>query len=807
MKTLLQDLRYGLRVLWKTPGFTAVAVLALALGIGANTAIFSVVNGVLLRPLPFAEPERLVMVWMDNRVLELREDLGSYPNYVSWRDESQAFEHLAAFSNANPTLTTEGGEPERLQGVNATANFFNVLRAQPIAGRAFTVEEEAEGQDAVVVIGHGLWQRRFGGEPGIVGRQITLNGRSRTVIGIMPQGFRFPGEADVWVPLAPPARMREQRQAFWLSMVGRLKPGATVERAQTELSAIAARLEQQFPDSNQGFGAYVVSLHQQVVGRVRPALWVLLGAVGFVLLIACANVANLLLARAAARGREIAIRRALGAGRARLIRQFLTESVLLSLMGGALGLLLAIWGTDMLIALSPSDLPRLDQVGIDGWVLLWTVGISVGTGLAFGLAPALQASRGDLNEPLKEGGRSGSEGGRGRRVRDALVVAEVALALVLLAGAGLMVKSFLRLQEVDLGFNPERVLTMRAQLSGVNYRESPRAVAFYEQLIERVEALPGVQSAAAAGTVFLSSTPNSSWFSIEGRPAPPPNERVEVPIDPITPNYFQAMGVPLLRGRAFTAQDREGVPEVTIVNETFARRFFPGEDPSGRRIKYGPPESEGPWITIVGVVGDTRRTGFDAAVRPETYLPHAQAPARGMMLVVRSAAADPSGLTNAVRGAVASLDREVPVFQVRTMDELLSGMMAQRRLNMLLLAIFAGVALLLAAVGIFGVMNYSVSQRTHELGLRMALGAQARNILGMVVRQGMTLVLLGLGLGLAGALALTRLMSSLLYGVSATDPLTFAGISLLLAAVALLACYVPARRATKVDPIVALRYE
>ena len=807
MKTLLQDLRYGLRVLWKTPGFTAVAVLALALGIGANTAIFSVVNGVLLRPLPFAEPERLVMVWMDNRVLGLREDLNSYPNYVAWRDESQAFEHLAAFTSTSPTLTSERGEPERLQGVSATANFFGVLRAQPALGRLFTAEEEAEGKDAVVVIGHGLWRRRFGGQPGIVGQQITLNGRGRTVVGVMPQGFRFPGEAEVWVPLAPTASMRAQRQSFWLSMVGRLRPGATVERAQAELSAVAARMEKEFPDSNQGFGAYVVSLHQQVVGRVSTALWVLLGAVGFVLLIACANVANLLLARAAAREREIAIRRALGAGRARLVRQFLTESVLLSLVGGGVGLLLAFWGVDALIALGPSDLPRLDQVGMDGRVLLWTVGISVATGLLFGLAPALQASQADLNESLKEGGRGGGEGARGRRVRNALVVAEVALALVLLAGAGLMIKSFLRLQEVNLGFNPERVLSMRVQLSGTNYRESARAVAFYEQLIERIEATPGVQAAAAIGTVFLSSTPNSAWFSVEGRPAPPPNERIEVPIDPVTPNYFQAMGVPLLKGRAFDARDREGAPEVAIVNETFARRFFPGEEVLGKRFKFGPPESEDPWMTIVGVVGDTRRTGFDTAVRPETYLPHAQSPSRGMMLVVRSTAADPSALANAVRGAVASLDREVPVFQVRTMDELLSGLMAQRRLNMLLLAIFAGVALLLAAVGIFGVMNYAVSQRTHEIGLRMALGAQARDILKMVVGQGMALVLAGLVLGLAGALALTRLMSSMLYGVSATDPATYAGIAVLLMAVAFLACYLPARRATKVDPMVALRYE
>jgi putative ABC transport system permease protein len=805
MESLLQDLRYAFRSFSKKPGFTTVAVLTLALGIGANTAIFSVVNSIILKPLPYRDPDRLAMVWMDNARINVKEDWHSYPNYVDYRDNTQTFEDIAIFNNRSLNLTGDG-EPERVPGAHGSANLFTVLGVEPIRGRTFTVEEEERERDLVVVIGYGLWQRRFGGDPDVIGRKIDLNGVGREVIGVMPEGFHFPArDTEMWVPPGLNQRSREARGSFWIQAIGRLKPAVTIEQARADMSGIAAGIVERFPYM-EGYGSNIVPYHEQVVGNVKPALLVLLGAVAFVLLIACTNVANLLLSRAAARERETSIRIALGAGRSRLIRQFLTESVLLGVASGAVGVALAYWGLNVLIAAAPQELPRLNQIGIDGRVLGFSLVVSVLTAVIFGLVPALQASKPDLNESLKEGGRGATTGTQGRRVRNALVVAEVAIALVLLIGAGLMIRSFLHLQRTDVGFNPDNLLTMRVQLSGTKYREGTAVSTFYQQLLERVEALPGVKAAGAVSAIFLSKTPNSTNFSIEGRPDPPPQERVEVPVDSVSPGLFETMQVRLIRGRFFENRDAREAPRVVIINETMARRFWPGEDPLGRRMKYGDSSSEDQWKEIVGIVADVRRTGFDDEVRPETFLPHAQASSGAMTLVIRTDSA-PLELAATARAAVRDIDRDQPVFDIKTMDETLGNMMAQRRLNMILFAIFAALALVLASVGIYGIISHSVTQRTHELGVRMALGARAVDVLKLVLRQGMGLSLAGIAIGLIASFLLTRVMSSFLYGVSATDPLTFVAIALVLALVALVASYIPARRATKVDPIVALRYE
>jgi putative ABC transport system permease protein len=681
-----------------------------------------------------------------------------------------------------------------------------MLGVRPHLGRTFTAEEDQQGASGVVLLGYDLWRGRFGADPEIVGKAVALNGVPRTVIGVMPAGFNFPTkETEYWIPLAPPPDLAESRTAFWLYVAGRLKPGVSVERAQSDVGAIAGRLAAQYPDL-EGYGVNVVGLHDQVVGKVRPALLVLMGAVAFVLLIACANVANLLLASAAAREREIAIRTALGAGRRRLVRQLLTESVLLFLLGGAAGVAVAYWGLRVLLALSPPDLPRLDAVGIDARVLAFTFGVSLLTGLLAGLVPALQPSVKELSDSLKEGGR-GSTAGRGSgRLRDLLVVSEVALSLVLLVGAGLMIASFVELKRVDLGFDPNRLLTMQLQLPGAKYKEPPQAVAFSDDLLGRAATAPGVRSVGAITTLFLSDLANSTNFSIEGRPDFSPTERVEVPFDSISPNFFEVVRTPLLRGRSFTDADRDGTTPVVIVNETMAKRFWPGEDPVGKRIKYGTADTESPWLTIVGVVGDMRRTGFDESVRCETFLPLAQNPAWRLTIVAR-AAGDPAPLAATLRDQVKADDPDEPDIAVKTVDELLGDMVSHRRLTMLLFGVFAGLALLLAAVGIYGVMSYAVTQRTHEIGVRMALGAQVSDVVRMVVGKGMALALGGIAAGLVAAFALSRVMSSLLYGVSATDPLTFGGVALLLALVALLACYIPARRATRVEATIALRYE
>ncbi|MGH9936763.1 MAG: ABC transporter permease, partial [Blastocatellia bacterium] len=791
--------------LLKNPGFTLVAIVTLALGIGANTAIFSVVNGVLLSALPYPQPDQLAMVWLDNRRQGIRDDITSYPNFQDWRDQNKTFQGMAGVRSLNFNLTGVG-EPEELRAADVSVNFFQLMGVSPARGRGFTAEEEQPGKNKIVVLSHGLWQRRFGGDPGILNKTISLNGESNVVVGVMPPGFQFPDKTEMWRPLAPNERARAARGSFWLPVVGRLKPGVTRAQAQADMDLIGRQLERQYPDINAGYGVNVMPLIEQTVGSIRRSLLVLFGAVLFVLLIACANVANLLLARAAARQREVAVRAALGAGRWRIVRQLLTESLLLAVAGGALGVLLAWWGLRLLLDLSPANIPRLENIRLDSLALGFTFGLSLLTGLIFGLAPALQTSHLELSETLKEGGRTGAGSRRAQRLRSVFIVAEVALTLALLVSAGLLVRSFWRLQQVNPGFKTDHVLTLQLTLPRSKYPEGAQVVSFYQRLQERLSALPGAESASATSSILMPNITNSGGFSIENKPQDPREQSLELPFEAVQPNYFQTMGVQLMNGRAFTEQDARGRPEVAIVNETFVKRYFPNEDPIGKRFTFGDANDNPQWITIVGVVRDTKRQGLDRPIRIESWMPHAQMPARSMEVVLRTTG-DPLALSQAVREAVWSLDRDLPIPKIETMEQILSESVAQRRLNMLLLGLFALVALILAAVGIYGVMSYAVTQRTHEIGVRVALGARDRDVLRLVVAQGMMLALAGVAIGLIATFALTRLMASLLFGVSATDPLTFILISLLLASVALIACWVPARRATKVDPMVALRYE
>lgn len=801
MENLWQDLRFGLRMMIKHPGMTLVAVLALALGIGANTAMFSVVNAVLIRPLPYPAPERLVMIWEDHqRRGGPAREWTSAANFFDWRKQSQSLEKAAALSGWAPTLTGSE-EPEQLRGARVTHDMFAVLGVPPFLGRDFSEPEDQPGGDRVMILSYGLWQRRFGSDPSIIGKSLTLSGNAFTVVGVMPQGFRFPliPNCEAWTLLQ--ARPIERGNAV-LRIIARLKEKTSLEQTQAELGTIARRLEQQYPEANTGAGISVVTLHEQLMGELKTPLWILLGSVGFVLLIACANVANLMLARAAARRREIGIRLALGAARGRLVRQFLTESVLLAGAGGILGLLLAGFGLNLLIAGIPEDLTGMVRIRIDGWVLGFTLLLSFLTGILFGLAPALQVTRPDMNESLK----SGREGClRHNRVRSGLVVAEVALSLMLLIGAGLLMKSFVLLQNVDLGFNPKNLLTFTLVIPRTGYPENNHVRSFLARSLERIRNYPGVVSASATSSLPLSGSGTDADFLIEGRPAPAPGQTPVAWYSSVAPAFHRVMEIRVLKGRAFMDEDREGSPRVVVINESAARRYWPNEDPIGKRIGGGDP-SNPQWRQIVGIVANVKFFGLDREQPPAMYFPMDQVPSRNLIFTIRTSS-EPLLLASALRKEVGALDKNLALANVAAMEELVSDSVARPRLILSLLGLFATVALVLAAVGIYGVMSYVVSQRTHEIGIRMALGARARDVLKLVLGRGMVLVLLGVGLGLGGAFGLTRLLSTLLFGVSPTDPVTFLGISLVLALVALLATYVPARRATRVDPTVALRYE
>ena len=808
MGTLLNDLRYAARMMGKNPGFTLIAVITLALGIGANTAIFTVVNAVLLRPLGFHDPSRLVIVAEKSPYPTITT---SYENYVDWRAQSQSFESMEGTRGATIALTG-AGDPERLNSRYATAGLFPLLGVDAVVGRTFRAEEDAAGGAPVVLLSYGLWQRRFGGAADAVGKSITLDSRPYTIVGVLPKGFELLQPADVFLPFTPWAKTLPDDRNWHpgIYAVARLKPGVTREQARTEMVGITKRLENQYPEYNTGISAEVVGLQDRLVQNVRPALLLLLGAVSFVLLIACVNVANLLLARAASRGREIAIRTSMGASRWRIVRGLLTESVLIAVTGGALGLLVASAALGPLLHMAEGSVPQIFSVGLDRSVLLFTLVVSVLTGLVFGIVPALRTGKIDLRETLNEGSR-GSTTGRGHhRILGALVATEIAVALLLLIGSGLLLRSFSRLQEVSPGFQPDHLLVADLPLSQNAYAKPELRYEFFDRLVERAKTLPGVKSAGAASFLPVSGGGSLIQFNIEGRPPKTPHDYVAAGYRTVTPKYMETMGVPLLQGRNIAAGDVEKAPAVVVINASMARTYFPGKNPLGKRMQIGAtPDKDVPYMEIVGVVGDVLQ-GLDTDAKAEMYLPYRQAdtvlPVFQLSVVLRTSG-DPRLQTAALRSAVREIDPNQPVVKIRTMEENMATSVTEPRFRTWLIGIFAALALVLAAVGIYGVMSYSVNQRTNEMGIRVTLGAQPNDVFRIVVGEGLRLALIGVGVGLIGALAATRVLRTFLYGVSAIDPVTFAVTAALLTLVAVAACYFPARRATRVDPMVALRYE
>ncbi len=819
---MLNDIRYGLRQLIKHPGFTIIAVLTLALGIGANTAIFSVVNAVLLKPLPFPEPDQLIAVGMTDARQKGDTNLNSlsYPDFFDFRDQNRTLASSAVYRDRSFALTSEEGATS-LRGLKVSAEFFDVIGIKPALGRAFVRDDEQRGGGPggfTVIISHDFWLKHYGADPNVLGRTITLDSRPYTVTGVMPAGFQFPistDPIDFYVTIAEDAASPDgsmpttkQRGNHSLQAVARLRPGVTIAQAQSDLAAIAAALTKQYPDSNTNFGVLTKPLREEMVGDVRTALYILFGAVVCVLLIANANVANLLLARASARGKEIALRAAMGASRARIIRQLLTESVLLSGLGGAFGLLLAQWGTDALVKTVPQNIPRISTIQLDASVLIFTLLVSLATGVIFGLVPAWQASHVDLNTSLKSGSRTGSAGEGKGRVRNALIMAEVALALILLISAGLLIQSFARLGRVQPGVRTERLLTARIGLPEVAYPKNENVIAFYDQFLPRLQSIPGVESASAILPLPLSGSNMTTSFDNLDHPLPE-GQRPAAPVRMIGTDYFKTMGIPVRQGRVFDERDQYTSAPVVIVNERFAQKFFPGENVIGKRIQPGfSADDSGEKIReIVGVVGNVKHLSLKLEDSPEMYLPRTQIPIHVMSIVVRTNVSNPNALTNSIRKELATMDSTIPLTSVRVFDEYISRSLARSRFNTLLLSIFAGTALLLTAIGIYGVLAYSVAQRTSEIGIRIALGAGKSSIFRLIVGQAMTLVGISLVIGLAGAFAATRLLNSLLFGVGASDPVTFLGIVVLVSVVAFIAAWLPARRATRVDPIIALRAE
>ncbi len=819
---MINDIQYGLRQLIKNPGFTFVAAITLALGIGANTAIFSVVNALLLKPLPFPEPQQLVAFGMTNTRQKDQENLGSlsYPDFFDFRAQNRTLSSIAVFRPRPSALTSSEGATSVL-GVKASAEFFDVVGVKPVIGRTFTRDDEKSGGGPggfKIIISNDFWKSHFGGETNVLGRTIELDRRQFTVIGVMPPGFQYPIQSDpinYYVTIAEDATsvdagkpVTEERGSHSLEAIARLKPGVTIEQAQADLGTVAANLEKQYPDSNSYFGVAFKPLREELIGDVRTGLYVLFGAVLCVLLIANANVANLLLARASVRGKEMALRAAMGASRARIIRQLLTESLLLAGLGGLLGLLVAQWGTEALIRTVPQNIPRIANIQLDAVVLAFTLIVSLATGVIFGLVPAWQASHVDLNTALKTGARTGTGGEHKHRLRNALVMSEVALALILLVCAGLLIQSFARLGRVSPGVRTERLLTARIQLPGAVYPKNENIIAFFDQFLPRIRALPGVEAASTIVPLPLSGSNMVTSFDMEEHPLPD-GQQNGAPVRIIATDYFRTMGIPLKQGRVFDENDRMDSPPVVIVNERFANKFYPGQNVIGKRIKPGfAADDKGEKMReIVGVVGNVKHLSLKNEDSPEMYLPRTQIPFDIVSLVVRTRVSDPAALTSAVRNELATMDGSIPLTSIRVFDEYISRSLARPRFNAMLLSIFAGTALILTAIGIYGVLAYSVSQRTNEIGIRIALGAGQSNIFRLVVGQAMILVGVSIAFGLVGAFAATRLLNSLLFGVGAWDPITFASIVLIIAAVAFLAAWLPARRAARVDPVVALRAE